>query len=183
MKANARNYLSLARKAGRIQVGEEPAVVALRAGHARLLVVARDAGDHTLRRARALTAGGQGICVTVPFSKEELGQALGRSVVSLAALTDSALSLAFLQALEDPERYAGALADLTHRTQRARQRQKEAKAHRNNLRRGVVKERSPARPSAGSPRPAGAEQTSGGQRQRRPQDSRHGEKSHGGAKR
>lgn len=183
MRPNARNYLSLAQKAGRIQVGEEPAVAALRSGHARLLLVARDAGDHTLRRARALTAGGQGLCVTVPFSKEELGQALGRGVVSLAALTDAPLALAFLQALEDPARYAGALEELARRTQRARQRQKEAKAHRNNLRQGVVKKRSPARPSAGSPRPAGAEQTTGGQRQRRPQDGRHGKKSHGGATR
>ena len=39
MKANAINYLSLARKAGRIEVGEEPTAAAARANHARLLVI------------------------------------------------------------------------------------------------------------------------------------------------
>lgn len=68
-----------------------------------------------------MAGSGQQLAV-VPFSKEELGAALGKSVVSLAAITDPALALAFLQALEDPQRYEGALEDLANRTKRVRQR-------------------------------------------------------------
>lgn len=67
-----------------------------------------------------MAGSGQQLAV-VPFSKEELGAALGKSVVSLAAITDPALALAFLQALEDPQRYEGALEDLANRTKRVRQ--------------------------------------------------------------
>ncbi len=78
----------------------------------------------------------------VPFSKGT-GRGLGKSVVSLAAITDPALALAFLQALEDPQRYEGALEDLANRTKRVRQRQLEGKG-------------SPEKP------PAGKTQTSAG---------------------
>ena len=105
MKPNAINYLSLAKKAGRIEIGEESAGAAARACHARLLLVAKDAPDGALRRARNFVAGSGQQLAVVPFSKEELGAALGKSVVSLAAITDPALALAFLQALEDPQRY------------------------------------------------------------------------------
>ena len=96
MKPNAINYLSLAKKAGRIEIGEESAGAAARACHARLLLVAKDAPDGALRRARNFVAGSGQQLAVVPFSKEELGAALGKSVVSLAAITDPALALAFL---------------------------------------------------------------------------------------
>ena len=57
MKPNAINYLSLAKKAGRIEIGEESAGAAARACHARLLLVAKDAPDGALRRARNFVAG------------------------------------------------------------------------------------------------------------------------------
>ena len=132
----ALNLLSLARKGGRIEVGEEPMCAAARACHARLVIVAEDATDHTLRRAKSAVAGSGQQAVVVPFSKDELGAALGRTAVAVAALTDPALSLAFLKALDQPERYAAALADLETRTQRVRKHQLEEKAHRANLRRG-----------------------------------------------
>lgn len=132
----ALNLLSLARKGGRIEVGEEPMCAAARACHARLVIVAEDATDHTLRRAKSAVAGSGQQAVVVPFSKDELGAALGRTAVAVVALTDPALALAFLKALDQPERYAAALADLETRTQRVRKHQLEEKAHRANLRRG-----------------------------------------------
>ena len=88
MKPNAIHYLSLAKKAGRIAVGEEAVGAAARACRARLLLVAGDAPAGTLRRARNLVAGSGRPLAVVPFTKEELGTALGKTVVSLAALTD-----------------------------------------------------------------------------------------------
>lgn len=132
----ALNYLSLARKAGRIELGEEPVGAAARAKKARLVLVACDAGDHSWRRAKSFVAGTEQICLKVPFTKDQLGQALGRTSLAMAAFTDPALALAFVRALDEPDKYREVLESLDKRTQRIRQRQKEARAHEKNVRFG-----------------------------------------------
>ena len=101
----ALNYMALARKAGRIELGEEPVGAAARAQHARLVVVAQDASDHTWRRAKSFVAGTQQQCIRVAFTKDELGQAIGRSSLAIAAFTDAPLALAFVKALGQPEKF------------------------------------------------------------------------------
>ena len=128
----ALNYLALARKAGRIELGEEPAGAAARAQKARLVIVAQDATDHTWRRAQSFVAGSEQICLRVPFTKDQLGMAIGRTALALAAFTDPALALAFVKALGQPDRYKAELESLDKRTARIRQRQQEAKAHERN---------------------------------------------------
>ena len=132
----ALNYIALARKAGRIELGEEPAGAAARAQHARLIVVASDASDHTWRRAQSFVEGTDQQCVKVPFDKDQLGQAVGRTSLALAAFTDPAMALAFLKALNQPQTYAEALESLQKRTKRVQQRQKEQKAHQRNVKTG-----------------------------------------------
>ena len=132
----ALNYIALARKAGRIELGEEPAGAAARAQHARLIVVASDASDHTWRRAQSFVAGTDQQCVKVPYDKDQLGQAVGRTSLALAAFTDPAMALAFLKALNQPQTYAQALESLQKRTKRVQQRQKEQKAHQRNVKTG-----------------------------------------------
>ena len=132
----ALNYLALARKAGRIELGEEPVGAIARARKARLVVVAKDATDHTWRRAKSFVEGSEQICLRVPFTKDELGQAIGRTELALAAFTDPALALAFVKALEQPEKYKTELESLQKKTTRVQQRQKEAKAHERNVRKG-----------------------------------------------
>lgn len=128
----ALNYLALARKAGRIELGEEPVGAAARAQKARLVIVANDATDHTWRRAESFVAGSEQICLKVPFSKDQMGQAVGRTALALAAFTDPALALAFVKALDQPQTYQAALDSLEKRTKRIQQRQQEAKAHARN---------------------------------------------------
>ena len=135
----ALNYLALARKAGRIELGEEPVGAAARAQKARLVVVAEDATDHTWRRAQSFVSGSEQICLRVPYSKDLLGQAVGRTALALAAFTDPAMALAFVKALGQPEKYSAALESLDKRTKRIQQRQKEAKAHDKNKRVGKGK--------------------------------------------
>ena len=135
----ALNYLALARKAGRIELGEEPVGAAARAQKARLVVVAEDATDHTWRRAQSFVSGSEQICLRVPYSKDLLGQAVGRTALALAAFTDPAMALAFVKALGQPEKYSAALESLDKRTKRIQQRQKEAKAHEKNKRVGKGK--------------------------------------------
>ena len=135
----ALNFLALARKAGRVELGEEPAGAAARAQKARLVIVASDATDHTWRRAKSFVAGTEQICLRVPYTKDEMGMAIGRSALALAAFTDPAMALGFLKALGNPEKYAQEIASLDKRTQRIQQRQKEAKAHEKNVRTGKKK--------------------------------------------
>ena len=132
----ALNYLALARKAGLIELGEEPVGAAARAQKARLVMVAQDAGDHTWRRAKSFVAGTNQLCLKVPYTKDELGMAIGRTSLAIAAFTDPAMALAFVKALPQPEKYGEELASLEERTRRVQQRQKEAKAHQRNKQTG-----------------------------------------------
>ncbi len=130
----ALNYLALARKGGRAELGEEPVGGAARAGKAYLILVASDAGDHTWRRAKSFAAGTDQQCVKLPYTKDELGVAVGRSSLAIAAITDAALALALVQSLENPD--PAAVEMLSYKTDRFKRRQKEAKAHQRNVRKG-----------------------------------------------
>ena len=132
----ALNYLALARKARRLEIGEEPVGAAARAQHARLVVVASDASDHTWRRALSFVAGTTQQCIRVPYTKDELGLSIGRTSLAIAAFTDPALALAFVKALPQQERYAEAMEDLQKRSNRVQQHRQEEKAHLRNKRKG-----------------------------------------------
>ena len=132
----ALNYLSLARKAGKIELGEEPVGSAARAQHARLVVVAKDASDHTWRRAKSFVAGTNQVILRLPYTKDDLGAAVGRQELAIGALTDPAMALAFVKALPDPEQHTEVIDNLSKRTQRIAQRRREEKAHRRNKRSG-----------------------------------------------
>ena len=75
----ALQLLSLARKGGRIEAGEEPVDTCIRMGRARLILLASDASEHTCRRIRGSVASSKQPYITIPFTKEELGGAIGRS--------------------------------------------------------------------------------------------------------
>ena len=133
----ALNYVALARKAGRIELGEEPVGAATRAQHARLVIVASDASDHTWRRALSFVSGTEQKCIRIPFTKDQLGQAIGRTALAIAAFTDAALAVAFAKALPQPD--PALLAALEQKATRIAQRQKEAKSHQRNKRTGKNK--------------------------------------------
>ena len=132
----ALNYLALARKAGRAELGEEPVGAAARALHAHLIVVAGDASDHTWRRAKSYVAGTDQQCIRLPYSKDEVGMAIGRTSLAIAAVTDPALALSLVQSLPQAEKLAAVVAVLEEKVQRQRKRQSEAKAHKRNVRKG-----------------------------------------------
>ena len=74
----ALNYLSLARKAGLAELGEEPVGAAARDGKAYLICVASDASDHTWRRAKSYAAGTKQQCLRLNATKDEMGMAIGK---------------------------------------------------------------------------------------------------------
>ncbi len=135
----ALNFLSLARKAGCAELGEEPAGAAARAGKAYVLLAACDCGDHTWRRTKSFAAGTDQQAIRVPFTKDEMGMAIGRSSLAIAAITDVSMALALVKALPDQEKLAEPIAVLTQKAERQKQRKKEAAAHKKNVRVGKKK--------------------------------------------
>lgn len=128
--------LSISRKGGNIVLGEEQTGAMARAGRARLLLVASDAGAHTVRRAKSFIAGTAQPMLVVPYTRDELGDALGTTTCALAAITDVRLAQAFVKTLGEPEKHAELLRDLDVRVQRVEKRRAEEKAHRYNVRHG-----------------------------------------------
>ena len=137
----ALNYLSLARKGGMAELGEEPVGAITRSGKGYLVIVASDASDHTWRRAKSFVAGTDQQCVRVPFTKEELGGAVGRTACAMMAVTDIgfAESIAKKLAAVDPEKYTETARQLSVKAQRAAQRRAEQRSHEKNVRQGGKK--------------------------------------------
>lgn len=133
------NYLSLARKAGLAELGEEPVGAAARALKAHLILVASDASDHTWRRAKSFAAGTDQQCIRLPVAKEEMGFVVGRQSLAIAAITDAQMALALVTSLAQPEKHKQVLEVLTQKAEKAKKRQAEAKAHQRNLRKGKKK--------------------------------------------
>jgi len=135
----ALNYLSLARKGGLAELGEEPVGAVSRTGKAYAILVAGDASDHTWRRAKSFAAGTEQQCIRLSCTKEEMGFAVGRTSLAIAAITDPQMALALVSALGEPEKYKAALEVLTAKAAKAKKRQAEAKAHKRNVRMGKKK--------------------------------------------
>ena len=136
MENRALNYLSLARKAGKAELGEEPVGAAARAGKAYLIVVAQDASDHTWRRAKSFAAGTEQQVLRLKETKDELGLAIGRQSLAIAAITDASLALAMVKAMEPSEAAAQVIPVLEAKSARIAKRAQEAKAHQRNVRKG-----------------------------------------------
>ena len=133
------NYLALARKGGRVELGEEPVGAVARALKAHLIVVAGDASDHTWRRAKSFAAGTNQQCIRLECTKEEMGFVVGRQSLVIAAITDVSLALAMVNGLGQPEKYKAVLEVLNEKNEKLKKRQAEAKAHQKNIRKGKKK--------------------------------------------
>ena len=135
----ALNYLALARKAGLAELGAEPVGDVTRTGKGYLVMVASDASDHTWRRAKSYVAGTEQQCIRMKYTKEELGFAVGRTSLAIAAITDVAMALALVNALGEPEKHKAVIEVLGTKSAKAKKRQQEAKAHQRNVRMGKKK--------------------------------------------
>ena len=133
------NLIGLAKKAGRLEVGEEPVGAAARARQVRLLLVAADAAPGSARRAQHFAEAGQCLLLTVPCAKAELGRAVGCTVCAMAALTDIGFASAIVNRLaqDDPKTYGSVAEALEVKAKRAMERRREQLRHEKNLRRGI----------------------------------------------
>ena len=118
---NVLHLLGIARKAGRVEVGEEPVGASARARQARLILVASDAADNSARRAAHFAQAGKAPWFRVPYTKGELGGTVGRASCAMLALTDVGLEAALLARLAAgaPETYGAASAELSEKADKA----------------------------------------------------------------
>lgn len=138
MRGKTLNLLGLMRKANAIAVGETNTGGAVRAGKAKLLLLAADASDNARSRARGFTHGRDIVTVTLPFTKDEIAAHVGVSGCAMAAITDIGFANAFMKSLAAavPEGYDESTAEIQRRFEKADRRKKEAAAHEKNKRIG-----------------------------------------------
>lgn len=175
--------IGLCKKAGRLEVGEEPVGSACRARDCRLLLIAADAADNTVRRAAHFAQAGNCLTLRLPFSRDDLGRAVGRTSCALAAITDIgfASALAGRLAKGDPETYGETAQQLEIKAKRAQERRKEQLRHEKKLRRmgrsipstdkdakAVPEQRREKKPFAHGPRPGKASSDGGPRSSRQP---------------
>lgn len=138
MREKTLNLLGLMRKANAIAVGETNTGGAVRAGKAKLLLLAADASDNARSRARGFTHGRDIVTVTLPFTKNEIAAHVGVSSCAMAAITDIGFANAFMKSLAAavPDGYDESAAEIQRRFEKADRRKKEATAHEKNKRIG-----------------------------------------------
>jgi ribosomal protein L7Ae-like RNA K-turn-binding protein len=148
------SLLGLALRGGNLAVGEEPVEAVARARDARVLLVASDAADNTYRRVKHFADVGQCIWLRIPFTKAELGRAVGRSAAAVVAVTDIGLANAVVRKLAqlDPVKYDEAASRLELNAKRAAERKAEQLAHEKNVRTGKVKPKKKEEPAAKAPK-------------------------------
>ena len=163
-RLNVLSLLGLSLRGGRLAIGEEPAEAAARARDARVLLLASDAAEGTRRRCEHFARAGDCLWLRLPFTKEELGRALGRTSVAIAAVTDVGLADALLRRLAelDPAAYAEASERMALKARRAAERKAEQAAHEKNVRRG--KRRAKEAPVPAEKRPAAGSGTAADRR-------------------
>lgn len=134
------HLLGLAKKGGKLEIGEEPVGAVCRSRHARLLLLASDAAPNTCRRAAHFGEAGNVLWLQLPHTKDELGWQLGRKSCAMVAVTDFGIAAAIGEKLAMLDaRYAPAAEQLRNKADRALQRQKEKRQHEKNVKMGKRK--------------------------------------------
>lgn len=168
------NLIGLAQKAGRLAVGEEPTGAAARARDARLILVAADAAENSVRRVRHFADAGQCLWCRIGADKDALGRAVGRSSCAMLAVTDIGFAEAIAKKLaeSDEAHYGEAAKRLSVKAARAAERRAELKQHEKNLRAGKKK---PRKEEPAQPAPAAKEKRSAASDTKRPKGAvKHG---------
>lgn len=99
MTDSALTLLGLALRGNNLAVGEAPVEETCKAHRAKLVLSAADAAQNSVDRARRWAQNGGVPWTGVPWDKQTLGAALGRSSCAMAALTDRGLAGALAEKL------------------------------------------------------------------------------------
>ena len=99
MTDSSLSLLGLALRGNNLAVGEEPVREACRTRRAALVLTAADAAQNSVDRCRRWAEEGGVPWIQVSWDKETLGNALGRKLCAVAALTDRGLTAALAEKL------------------------------------------------------------------------------------
>lgn len=107
--------LGLAKRAGKLEVGDEAARAAISAGKTRLVIIASDASDRT-RETFEFIADNAGVAhINVEETRADLGNALGRRPSAVVAVCDVGIAAALAKNIsegnEEAKNIAEALAE------------------------------------------------------------------------
>ena len=110
MREKALNLLGLMRKANALRIGEEETGAAVR--------------EHEAKRASGYMYGSKAPLITVPFTKEEISEHVGKPGCSMAAVCDIGFADALMQRLCDisPQEYDEAAQIIQRRAQESKKR-------------------------------------------------------------
>ncbi len=133
MREKTLKFLGLMRRANALQSGENNAGEAVRGGKGKLLLLASDASPNARKRAEGYTGGRSCLLLELPFTKEELGGALGQGDCSMAAVTDLGFANALVKRLTelDAARYGETAEEVARRFSKAERRKSETAKERN----------------------------------------------------
>ncbi|RZS92833.1 L7Ae/L30e/S12e/Gadd45 family ribosomal protein [Cuneatibacter caecimuris] len=100
--SKALGLLGLAERAGKVASGEFSTEKMIRAGRARLVIVAETASDNTKKLFTDKCAYYK-VPVVICFDKETLGRAIGKEMRASAAVLDEGFAQAVLKKLKDEQ--------------------------------------------------------------------------------
>lgn len=137
MRSSSLSFLGIVRKANRIAIGEEFTGATVRAGKARIIILASDASDNARKRAENFAGAGKIPLVEIPYTKNEIGSVLDRASPAMAAVTDIGLASAFIERLKlEAPGYDELAEELSEKAKKAKRRRKEALAGKRNAKTG-----------------------------------------------
>lgn len=127
MTDKALKMLGLMRRAGAIEIGADRSADAARAGKARILALASDAGENAAKKTEYALSGKNALKLELPFTRKELSEALGVGDCTMAVVTDLGFAEAFVKLLaEDDElKYSDAAQELERRHEKMQRRKRE----------------------------------------------------------
>ncbi|MDL2300374.1 hypothetical protein LJC01_01875 [Clostridiaceae bacterium OttesenSCG-928-D20] len=126
------NMISLCKKAGSVQIGEENSAAAIRAGKAKVLFLASDSSDNAKRRAEGFIFGTNVLISTLPYTKLEISNAVGKTGCSMLAVTDIGFAVNIARGIGSEPLYN----ELKLKEEKTKKRRLEMKAHVRNVRQG-----------------------------------------------
>ncbi len=131
MEDKALGLLGLMRRASAIEIGEDNSATTVKAGKAKLLLLSADVSDAARRKAEGFSHGRSVQTVSLHYTRDELGAALGIKSCAMAALTDIGFSNALMKELakQYPEEYSAVFDETSKRLEKTQRRRKETAAN------------------------------------------------------
>ena len=115
MQSSYLGLLGLAKKAGKVERGDEAARAALTGKSARLLLIASDASDRTRETFEFIAESVNVPYVSVSETRADLGNAIGKRPCAVLAICDIGFAAAMVKKLSETNEAARAVLDETER--------------------------------------------------------------------